>query len=338
MIYHYNSFLEPYVSMFLEQQKPSVCSFSYAHYCGILQHFDQHVIEMGYSDCNFTEEQVYRWINTIEGKESTVVSYVSCIKSFFTFLGGYGFHPFLPSSPKVPDDYMAYEYTDKEVDLFISIADNYVLCSHPNQINCPHPKGKYWNIQFELPMVLRILFGCGLRLEEASTLQLRDIDFQDDTLIICKTKSREYRIVPMDPSLATILSQYCTAMGLGANPDAYIFPGTDFSAPIPSYCFRNHFKRVLAKAGISLPGRKKHERGPCIHCLRHAFAHRSFMKGTREGWAINDQIPWLSVYMGHRDLRETEKYLKFNSEVFSDAIDPFESYSTDLFPEVNFDE
>ena len=61
---------------------------------------------------------------------------------------------------------------------------------------------------------------------------MKDIDFNNDTLTIRKTKSKEYRLVPMDPSLADILAKYCKAFGLGADPEAYIFPGTDFSKPM----------------------------------------------------------------------------------------------------------
>ena len=125
---------------------------------------------------------------------------------------------------------------------------------------------------------------------------------------------------------------------LGTDKAAYIFPGADFSEPIPSICFRRYFTRVLKKCGISFPGKKKYQRGPCLHCLRHAFAHASFQKGMGEGWAVDDQIPWLSVYLGHKNLQETERYLKYNNEVFTDEIISFESYSADLFPEVIFDE
>ncbi len=338
MIYVYKSFLEPYISSFLDQQKNTVSAFTYAHMCGILQHFDRFVLSNGFKDCNFSEEQIFSWMSTLSGKSSTIGTYVSCIKSFFRFLGGYGFRPFLPSYYKRSEDYMAYEFSDEEIASILSIADDYAFQPHSvSKDRCRSPR-KYGYLQYEFPMLLRLLFGCGLRLEEASTLTLRDIDFGNDTITVQKSKSREYRVTPMDSSLAGILSDYCAAMGMGTDPDVYIFPGTDFSRPVPSNCFRYRFNQVLAKAGITLEGRKKHERGPCIHCLRHAFAHRSFKRGVHDGWAINDQIPWLSVYLGHKSLRETEKYLKFNSEMFADEIKPFESYSTDLYPGVNFDE
>ncbi|MBR3430849.1 MAG: tyrosine-type recombinase/integrase [Clostridia bacterium] len=330
MACEYKSCISTYVTSFLEQQKATVSSHCFVKRCGILHHFDKYLVETGCKDCNFTEKTVFGWISKAgEGKRaSTVDGYVGTLRSFFKFLSGFGFYPFMPPYPKVNDDYIAYEFTDEEINQIFSIADNYVVV--------PFQTREYIYIQYELPMALRLLLGCGLRLGEASTLRLSDIDFTNNTLIIRRTKSKEYRLVPMDPSLSDILHRYCLALGLGKNKDAYIFPGRDYHEPIPTICFRRYFSRILKKADITQPGIKKHQRGPCIHCLRHAFAHRSFRKGVDDGWVINDQIPWLSIYLGHKDLQETERYLRSSSELYCNETGSFESYSEEFFPEVSF--
>ena len=338
MIYEYNSILKPYIADFLNQKKSIVSDCHYAHYCGILQNFDAFIIEYGYEDINFNEEQILCWIATLKLKRRTVNYYCSTLRVFFNFLSGYGFQPFAPPYIKEEKDYIAYGFSDTELKDIFSIADNYAFHLERQSPDKPHHAKKYMYSEYEFPMLLRLLLGCGLRLEEASMLKLKDVNLSNDTLTIRKSKSNEYRFVPMHPSVADILAKYCTAIGLGAEPDAYIFPGTDFSRPIPSNCFRSYFNTVLKKAGILPTERRKHERGPCLHCLRHAFAHRSFKNGVGEGWAVNDQIPWLSVYLGHSNLQETERYLNFNCELISDEITPFDRYSTDLYPEVNFNE
>lgn len=330
MTYTYSSFLEPYIMPFLEKQKASFSQSTYDHSCGILQHFDKYVISHNISDINFTEPQILQWISTIKRKKSTVNSYIGIIRAFFTFMNANGIHPFMPLYQKDDDDYLAYEFSDDEINRIFSLADDFVIS--------PSAKVKYVYRHYGLPMLLRLLFGCGLRLEEASTLKLGDFDIPKGSLRIRKTKSREYRLVPMDQSLTDMLVEYCIAIGVGVDPESYIFPGDDFSSPIPSYCFRYYFNSILEEAGILLPDRKKYERGPCLHCMRHAFSHRSFKKGASEGWAVYDQIPWLSIYLGHKNLQETERYLRFRSEMFSEEIEPFEAYSAELFPEVNYGE
>ena len=41
------------------------------------------------------------------------------------------------------------------------------------------------------------------------------------------------------------------------------------------------------------------------------------------GRHLDDAIPYLSIYLGHENLDETSKYLKFSNEMFPDAIDLF---------------
>lgn len=50
-------------------------------------------------------------------------------------------------------------------------------------------------------------------------------------------------------------------------------------------------------------------------------------------------VPFLSIYLGHKSLRETEKYLKFDAtEIYPEVMDPFIDFTEGMFPEVNYDE
>lgn len=68
------------------------------------------------------------------------------------------------------------------------------------------------------------------------------------------------------------------------------------------------------------------------------FVFKSFANAETAGRRIDDIVPYLSIYLGHDSLKETEKYLKFSSEMFPDAMELFSNYSSQVFPEVNFDE
>jgi len=60
------------------------------------------------------------------------------------------------------------------------------------------------------------------------------------------------------------------------------------------------------------------------------------------GRMIYDVTPCLSLYFalyfGHDSLRETEKYLKFSCDLFPKAMELFEHFTAQVFPEVNYDE
>lgn len=83
---------------------------------------------------------------------------------------------------------------------------------------------------------------------------------------------------------------------------------------------------------------KNYERGACLHCFRHTFAVRSFDKNERNGIRACDSVPFLSTYLGHDSLYETEKYLKYSGDYFTDTLTRFEAFAGELFPEVTFDE
>lgn len=53
---------------------------------------------------------------------------------------------------------------------------------------------------------------------------------------------------------------------------------------------------------------------------------------------MDDSIPFLSIYMGHCDLTETEKYLKFSSDMFPENTELFEAYTEGIFPEVQYED
>lgn len=52
---------------------------------------------------------------------------------------------------------------------------------------------------------------------------------------------------------------------------------------------------------------------------------------------LNDSVPFLSIYLGHDSLNETEKYLKFSSEMYPDTVELFGSFMEGLLPEVDYE-
>lgn len=91
---------------------------------------------------------------------------------------------------------------------------------------------------------------------------------------------------------------------------------------------------IRKKAGINNSWQIKNGRGACLHCFRHTFAVRSFDKNERNGIKASESVPFLSTYLGHDSLYETEKYLKFSGNYFEDTLTKFNDYSGELFPEV----
>ena len=134
--------------------------------------------------------------------------------------------------------------------------------------------------------------------------------------------------------LAEILYRYCTGMGILNDSEAYLFPAEDMHSHISTNNVGNYYRSIRKLAGVSNGELIKNGRGACLHCFRHTFAIRSFDKNERDGIKASESVPYLSTYLGHDSLYETEKYLKYSGNYFEDTLTKFNDYSGELFPEV----
>ena len=325
----FKSVLKDELVGFLSLRKASKSISTYDHDRHILKLFDEYLYSIGCDDKNLAEGQVIGWIGTLTGKNSSIANMVIIIRLFLAHLKGYGVNAYIPPIPKVNDDYIPYIFSDDEMKLIFSIADNLQIGkSRKNTL-----------IHVAFPMILRLMCGCGLRIGETLLLKMKDVDIDNGVLTLKYTKGDKQRLVPMHHSLTDCLMQYCMAMGIIGYPEAYLFPTSDsMEEPVAVHNARHKFNYILEQGDVFLHGRKKHQRGPCIHCLRHVFVFKSFANAEEVGRRVDDIIPYLSIYLGHDSLKETDKYLKFSSEMFPDAMKLFDSYTAHIFPEVNFDE
>ena len=164
---------------------------------------------------------------------------------------------------------------------------------------------------------------------------MKDVDLENGVLKLVNTKGDKRRLVPMSEKMTDILNKYSLAMGLVGKSEAWLFPGNDKSNHISDRSIKHRFERILKDNCIELKNRKKHERGPCLHCMRHVFAFKSFKQTETLGMSLTDSVPFLSIYLGHDSLNETEKYLKFSSEMYPETTELFGSFMKDLLPEVD---
>jgi integrase/recombinase XerD len=62
--------------------------------------------------------------------------------------------------------------------------------------------------QYELRLMLTLLYGCGLRRNEAYNLQIQDVDFDRKTVFVKQGKGYKDRIVPMSAGVYNDLQDY----------------------------------------------------------------------------------------------------------------------------------
>jgi integrase/recombinase XerD len=318
------------INLHLILRKEELSSEAYRHYKHTVWLFDEYLYSINLSEKSMDESVIEDWIKKISDGISinTVGGHIHYIRQLLSFLTDNGYHCFIPKTIAVKDTYVPYLYTDQDIENIFKIADSFTA---------PHAV-KNKRIAYEMPLLLRLLFCCGMRVGEAINIKVGDIDFERKLFILRVTKKYKQRLVPFGIELSEILYLYCIAMGILNDSAAYLFPENDIYTHISANSVGNYYRSIRKKAGINNLHQSKNGRGACLHCFRHTFAVRSFDKNERRGISQRESVPFLSTYLGHDSLYETEKYLKYSGDYFEDTLIKFESFAGDLFPEVVFNE
>lgn len=315
------------LSMYYVLRSKTLSASAMKHEECYLKRFDGYLNEQIQEKGSLSESIINGWLKTVKGKSSSIENEVIVIRQFLRYLQLSGVEVFIPVIPKVHEDYIPYLFSDDELEKIFIASDSIVL---KNKKADPA-------LQMEFPVILRLLYSCGLRIGETVRLKLSDVDFVNGILYMFHTKSNKHRIVPMSEDMKIILQKYCMASGLIEKTDGWLFPSALRDDHISDRAIKHKFKAILKANAIQMPNRKKHERGPCLHCFRHVFAFQSFAQAERAGRHLDDAIPYLSIYLGHDSLDETSKYLKFSNEMFPEAMDCFGDFIDEVMPEVDYE-
>lgn len=186
-------------------------------------------------------------------------------------------------------------------------------------------------------LIYETLFGliasCGLRLSEALSLNLGDVDLRRGLLTIRRTKFAKSRQVPLHPSTAKALGQYRwtrDVAGASRDDDAPFFIGTRgclFGKPISGHQVERVFATLRNELGWVNRGT---HHAPRIHDLRHTFVVRRILLWQQQGIDVDEAMLSLSTYVGHAMVTNTYWYLQAVPELMAVAAQRFESCMPEL--------
>jgi len=171
---------------------------------------------------------------------------------------------------------------------------------------------------FTYVALLGLLAVTGLRISEALTLTLQDVDLQQGLLTIRKTKFGKTRLVPLHPSAKRALRQYARQRRafIAARSAAHFFvssQGGSLSVGSVMKTFRFLRRRVGLHAS-------EHCDDPTLHHFRHRFATESLLRWYRAGEDVEQRLPVLSTFLGHVSISSTYWYLSGHPELMGQAM------------------
>jgi integrase len=320
--YDFKSVFASHIKSFLKMK--AAAGIGTLNHEKILKEFDIFCMENNIKDLIITNSLILDWEKTrVNDSRKTLYGKYCILSQFCRYMCHTGYACYVPRLPgRSFANFIPYIFTHEQIQLFFSICDSMVM----------NYRGKDC-ILFSLPALFRLLYSTGLRISEAISLKNSDIDFTHQYIVIRKTKNQQQRLAPLNASMLETMQQYKVArdkMPLEgtANPDSFFFISPS-GRPLPAKSVYGWFRVILRKCGIPHLGNKK---GPRVHDFRHTCAVHSLMKQVRLGIDIYCALPVLSVFLGHRKIRGTEKYIRLTQEMYPEIIKLEQSLTSFVFP------
>lgn len=175
--------------------------------------------------------------------------------------------------------------------------------------------------------LLLLLYGTGMRIGEALRLTLQDVDLTERIITLRCTKFFKTRLVPIGPKLTDELAAHLERRGLLAMPPDKAAP-LFASRGVRGWCYPRviaMFQHVRRAAGINCPIGEP--RPPRLHDLRHTAAVHRVVAWYHSGQDVQRLLPQLATYLGHLDIRSTQRYLRMTPELLEAANQRFALYA-----------
>ncbi|HTZ63272.1 MAG TPA: tyrosine-type recombinase/integrase [Solirubrobacteraceae bacterium] len=165
--------------------------------------------------------------------------------------------------------------------------------------------------------LIGLLATTGMRIGEAIRLDRTDIDWSSAVLLVRQSKFGKSRQLPLTSSALRALESYAQVREAlspcPSCPESFFVSlrGTRLDYSTISRTFRKLCRDAGLGQGAARP--------PRIHDLRHTFAVHTLLGWYRENADVQAQLPLLSTYLGHREPRNTYRYLSAAPELLAFA-------------------
>lgn len=283
----------------------------------ILGIFDRFTVERGETHVGITADLSQAWLKASANLSGSYHYHRAVlINQLAAFLNEQGIRSYIARLPVCKNDFVPHIFTQTELQRLFDAADSYRIDKGTRQS------------MFAMPALLRLLYATGLRGGEALALTVKDVNLEDQYLIVRDSKNGQERAVPFSDSMAVVLKQY--AFYRDKLPASLIRDDRFFLAPdgrkIRRAMISKWFGRLLSVAGISAG------RGVTPHALRHSFSVHSLAMMAERGTDIYCSLPVLATYLGHKAIESTNHYVRLVSSMYPDLLKDVDKICINVFP------
>ena len=220
------------------------------------------------------------------------------LRSFYRFAISRGFaknSPLPTSLPSLPPPFVPYIYSIEELRRLLKATDVLEVPESPLQA-------------LTVRTLLLLLYSTAMRIGEALSLTLHDVDLAKAVITVRNTKFFKTRLVPVGPKLVHELSIYEDRRRRLRLPhgNASAFFATRTGHRFTYQCAITLFQRVRRQAEIQREDGASYP--PRIHDIRHTSATHRLVAWYQAGADVQKLLPQLATYLGHADISSTQLY------------------------------
>lgn len=318
----FRSVFAPYFNSFLTMKEHM--GLGLAKFRDVFTELDRFFLATGATDLHITHDQITAWSQTrINDKARTLYDKHSIIRQFCLYLCHLGYECHIHRLPKQNwPPFIPYVFSHEQMERIFKVSQALTL-----------PNRSMSSVLIVIPALIRLLYSTGMRIGEAVSLKNENVDFARKYILLEQTKNQMERLIPICPSLLTVLHQYKTyrdrmPIKEVSAPTAFFFVST-VGKPVGQSSVRRWFADILVQCQIP---RRADGQGPRIHDIRHTTAVHSLMKMVREDVDMYCAMPILSVFLGHKTLKGTETYVRLTREMYPDVVGMQHPITSFVFP------
>lgn len=212
--------------------------------------------------------------NELTIKDVTINTYVRTLRSILYYFMKLGWM----KEFKIPnvkfDKHIIETYSEEELKL---------LLQKPNTKKCTFTQFRSWTI-------VNFLIGTGVRVNSLVNIKNKDIDFENEVVLLDVTKNRQSVIIPLSSTLISVLKEYMVVRG--GELDDYLFC-TEYGKQSDRQTINTTINKYNKKCGVIKTG---------LHRFRHTFAKL---------WILNGgDVFKLQKMLCHSDMRIVRNYVE----------------------------
>jgi site-specific recombinase XerD len=321
--FNYNSPLQKFIEGMIREKQS--LGYKYDSSARTLYKFDQFYLKAGCTDAIITKKLIHAWIQKNPNESvATLQNRVCVVRQLTLYMARLGTQIYVMPKNIITkgSEYTPYIFSNQEIAALLKQTD---ACHYCAEVPLRHRI---------MPLLFRLLYGCGLRISEALNLRFQDVDLDAGILTIMDGKFNKDRLVPMSPENTRHCCRYAEEVHLFSDGNDYFFPAPNGRAVTKGNVYKN-FRRFLWQARISHGGWGK---GPRLHDIRHTFAVHCLRQWVFQGKDLAAYLPILKTYLGHNSFRDTARYLRLTAELYPDITAKMEHAFGHVIPAMGGDD